>query len=151
MTDVCHPNSHLGAVQRAQRFVSAAADLPQRGAEAPAVSDQAQFLGVLDALGRHPRDPVHQDWTDGWWTGGRGEEQDKLDQNPLTRGRHYRPSSGGPTFPGQHGDADARVAELDEGQAARGSVLLPDQQDVLGADVAVDQVLVLLLGSGAEP
>lgn len=87
-------------------------------------------------------------------TGQRKREKNKtsLTKTHLTRGRNYKPrSSGGPTFPGQHGDADARVAELDEGHAARGSVLLPDQQDVLGADVAVDQVLVLLLGRGAEP
>lgn len=86
--------------------------------------------------------------------GGREEgEKNKtsLTKTHSTRGRNYKLSSGGPTFPGQHGEADARVAELDEGQAARGSVLLPDQQDVLGADVAVDQVLVLLLGRGAEP
>lgn len=59
--DANTPTSHLGAVQRAQRFVSAAADLPQRGAKAPAVCGQAQPLGVLDALGWYPRDPVHQD------------------------------------------------------------------------------------------
>ena len=49
------------------------------------------------------------------------------------------------TVSGQHSDADPRVAQLDEGQAARLAVLLADQQHVLGAHVAVGQVLVLLL------
>lgn len=50
------------------------------------------------------------------------------------------------TFPGQHAHADAWVAELDEGGAPRRPVLLSDQQHVLGADVSVDEVLVLLRG-----
>lgn len=55
-----------------------------------------------------------------------------------------RPRDHALTFSGQHADADARVAQLDEGQAPRGPVLLPDQEHVLGAHLPVNQVLVLL-------
>lgn len=48
------------------------------------------------------------------------------------------------TFFGQHGGADAGVAELDERQAARLPVLLSDHQNVLGANVPVDDILVFL-------
>lgn len=48
------------------------------------------------------------------------------------------------TFSGQHGDADARVAEFDEGQAAHGPVLLSDKENVLGTNISVNQVLILL-------
>lgn len=48
------------------------------------------------------------------------------------------------TFSGQHGDADARVAEFDEGHAARGPVLLSDKENVLGTNISVNQVLILL-------
>lgn len=48
------------------------------------------------------------------------------------------------TFSGQHGDADARVTEFDEGQAARGPVLLPDKENVLGTNISMNQVLILL-------
>lgn len=48
------------------------------------------------------------------------------------------------TFSGQHTDTDARVTELDEGGASCHQILLSDQQDVLGTDVSVNEVLVLL-------
>lgn len=66
----------------------------------------------------------------------------------LTHARHHAEHWFAPslTFPGQHAHADARVAELDEGGASRRAVLLSHQQHVLGADVPVDEVLVLLRG-----
>lgn len=48
------------------------------------------------------------------------------------------------TFSGQREDADTRVTELDEGQAARRPILLSNQKDILGADVSVNEVLILL-------
>lgn len=48
------------------------------------------------------------------------------------------------TFFGQHGDADTRVTELDEGQAACLTILLPDQKNILGANISMDEVLILL-------
>ena len=48
------------------------------------------------------------------------------------------------TFFGQHRDADARVTEFDEGQAARRPVLLSDQKNVLGTDISMNEVLILL-------
>lgn len=48
------------------------------------------------------------------------------------------------TFSGQHGDADARVTEFDEGQAARHPILLSDQKDVLGTNISMNEVLILL-------
>lgn len=69
------------------------------------------------------------------------------------------PARGRITFPREHGEADAGVAELHEGL---GSLLQPlaGQQDVLGADVAVNQVFILLWktkgreiagGTGGDP
>lgn len=54
--------AHLGPVVRRERVFSAAVDLPQRGAEAPLICCQTQALAVLHALGRNPRDPVHQNY-----------------------------------------------------------------------------------------
>lgn len=48
------------------------------------------------------------------------------------------------TFSGQHGDADARVAEFNEGQAACGPVLLSDKDNVLSTNISMNQVLILL-------
>lgn len=48
------------------------------------------------------------------------------------------------TFSGQNSDADARVTEFDEGQTARPFVLLSDQQNIFGTDVAVYEILLLL-------
>lgn len=48
------------------------------------------------------------------------------------------------TFSGQHGDADARVTEFDEGQAARHPILLSDQKDILGTNISMNEVLILL-------
>lgn len=48
------------------------------------------------------------------------------------------------TFSGQHPDADAGVAELDEGQASRCPILLSDQENILGTNIPMNEVLVLL-------
>lgn len=48
------------------------------------------------------------------------------------------------TFSGQHGDADSRIAEFDEGQAARRPILLSYQENILGTDVSMNEVFILL-------
>lgn len=48
------------------------------------------------------------------------------------------------TFFGQHRDADTRVTEFDEGQAARRPVLLSDQKNILGTNISMNEVLILL-------
>lgn len=48
------------------------------------------------------------------------------------------------TFFGQHGDADTRVTELDEGQAARLTILLSDQKNILGTNISMDEIFILL-------
>lgn len=48
------------------------------------------------------------------------------------------------TFLGQHSDADTRVAEFDEGQAARRPILLSDKKNILGTNVSMNEVLILL-------
>lgn len=48
------------------------------------------------------------------------------------------------TLSGEDGDADARVTQLDEGGVASPPVILSDQKDVFGADVAVNEMLFLL-------
>ena len=55
-------SSHLGDVHVAQRLLPLVADLPQGGPEAPLVGRLAQVACVLDALGGHPGDTLHQDW-----------------------------------------------------------------------------------------
>ena len=74
------PDTHLGAVQGAQRLVPPAADLPQGGPEAPLVGRLAQVASVLDALGGHPGDTLHEHWGGeerrGGEEGARGEGED---------------------------------------------------------------------------
>ena len=53
-------------------------------------------------------------------------------------------SGQGPTLFGQDGDADARVAELDEGRVSSPPVLLPDEENIFGTDIPVGQVFLLL-------
>lgn len=53
-------------------------------------------------------------------------------------------SGQGPTLFGQDGHADARVAELDEGWIPSPPVLLPDQENIFGTYIPVDQVFLLL-------
>lgn len=53
---------YLGAVQSAEWFVSTTAYLPQRRTEAPLVCSQRQVLGVVDALGGHPRDTLQENY-----------------------------------------------------------------------------------------
>lgn len=48
------------------------------------------------------------------------------------------------TLSGEDGDADARVTQFDEGGVASPPVILSDQKDVFGADVAVNEMLFLL-------
>lgn len=48
------------------------------------------------------------------------------------------------TFSGQHGDADTRVTEFDEGQVACRPILLSDQENILGTNVSMNEVLILL-------
>lgn len=48
------------------------------------------------------------------------------------------------TFSGQDRDADTRVTELDKRQAACLSIFLSDQQNIFGADISMNEVLVLL-------
>lgn len=42
------------------------------------------------------------------------------------------------TFSGQHSEADSRVAQLDEGHAARLPILLSDQENIFGTNVPMN-------------
>lgn len=53
------------------------------------------------------------------------------------------------TFSGQHGDADSRVTEFDEGQAARHPILLSDQKNILRTNISMNEVLILLCADTA--
>lgn len=48
------------------------------------------------------------------------------------------------TLFGEDGDADPRVTQLDEGGVPGPPVILSDQKDVFGTDVAVNKMLFLL-------
>lgn len=48
------------------------------------------------------------------------------------------------TFSRQNGDADTRITELDERQAARLPVLLSDQQNVFGTNIPMNYAFILL-------
>lgn len=133
--------AHLGPVVRRQRVFSAAVDLPQRGAEAPLICCQTQALAVLHALGRNPRDPVHQNY--------RQKSTDTRQEKHHDSPQLYKPvlccrNTAPLTFSGLDGDADPRVTELDERRHSCLSVFFSGHQNVPGADVSVDQVLLLL-------
>lgn len=57
---------------------------------------------------------------------------------------------GGLTLFGQDSNADARVAQFDEGRISGPPVVLSDQEDVFSAHVAVDKVLLFLDAGGGH-